>query len=439
MLLRLIIKNFLSFDDEVQFDMFPNMKRTQMADHIYTDLCDVPVLKQAAIYGQNGAGKSNLVKALEFMRAFALDKNFIKSIEIDKFFYLLKDNASNDPISLSLEFEQNKRFFFYEIEIGPKQVVKEGLYESFPKESKLDLVYERKEREVTFAKDVDSTIMDAIKKLLGKNPMSSLMALNSEFPIVADERCARAAKWFKAKLEIIGVHSFLPTLIDLLRDNKPMMEFVKGIVHCLGVGVNAMNLQETDFDSWAKKHIAIAKNLPSDMDKVKSMSLSANSTPVLSINVKDGVRKVYQLIFDNIGKNGFVGRLDTSMQSDGTLRALTLLPALYYACKLGKTVVVDEINCCLSPTMVKGIVEYFAKSNGTNGQLIFTTHDNQLLDEKDILRSDEIWFVDKREGASVLYSHNDFKEHHTISPYRGYNEGRYGAIRFVKLIEDNAY
>lgn len=439
MLLRLIIKNFLSFDDEVQFDMFPNMKRTQMADHIYTDLCDVPVLKQAAIYGQNGAGKSNLVKALEFIRAFALDKDFIKSIEIDKFFYLLKDNASNAPISLSLEFEQNKRFFFYEIEIGPKQVVKEGLYESFPKESRLDLVYERKEREVTFAKDVDSTIMDAIKKLLGNNPMSSLMALNSEFPIVADERCARAAKWFKAKLEIIGVHSFLPTLIDLLRDNTPMMEFVKGLVHCLGVGVNAMNLQETDFDSWAKKHIAIAKNLPSDMDKVKSMSLSANSTPVLSINVKDGVRKVYQLIFDNIGKNGFVGRLDTSMQSDGTLRALTLLPALYYACKLGKTVVVDEINCCLSPTMVKGIVEYFAKSNGTNGQLIFTTHDNQLLDEKDILRSDEIWFVDKREGASVLYSHNDFKEHHTISPYRGYNEGRYGAIRFVKLIEDNAY
>ena len=438
MLLRLIIKNFLSFDDEVQFDMFPNMKRTQMANHIYTDLCDVPLLKQAAIYGQNGAGKSNLVKALEFIRAFALDKDFAKNIEIDKFFYLLKDNVNNDQITLSVEFEHNKRFFFYEIGIGRKKIIIEGLYESFPKEGRIDLIYERKSREVTFAKEVDDTIMEAIKKLLDKNPMSSLMALNGEFPIVADERCVLAAKWFKTKLEIIGVHSFMPTLIDLLRVNKPMMEFVQGLVHCLGVGVNAMNLQESDFDSWAKQHIVMAQNLPGNMDKVKSMSLSANSTPVLSINVKDGVRKVYQLIFDNVGKNGFVGRLDTSMQSDGTLRALTLLPALYYACKMGKTVVVDEINCCLSPTMVKGIVEYFAKTNGTNGQLIFTTHDNQLLDEKDILRSDEIWFVDKREGASVLYSHNDFKEHHTISPYRGYNEGRYGAIRFVKLIEDNA-
>ncbi len=438
MLLRLIIKNFLSFDDEVQFDMFPNMKRTQMANHIYTDLCDVPVLKQAAIYGQNGAGKSNLVKALEFIRAFALDKDFVRNVEIDKYFYLLKDNVDNEPMSLSVEFEYNKRFFFYEIELGADKVVKEGLYESFPKDERLELVYERKDREVTFAKGVDSAIMDAIKNLLVKNPMSSLMALNGEFPIVADERCALAANWFKVQLEIIGVHTFLPTLIELLRDNKPMMEFVKGLVHCLGVGVNAMNLQETDFDSWAKQHIAIAKNLPGDMEQVKSMSLSANSTPVLSINIKDGVRKVYQLIFDNVGKNGFVGRLDTSMQSDGTLRALTLLPALYYACKLGKTVVVDEINCCLSPTMVKGIVEYFAKTNGTNGQLIFTTHDNQLLDEKNILRSDEIWFVDKREGASVLYSHNDFKEHHTISPYRGYKEGRYGAIRFVNLMEYNA-
>lgn len=69
-----------------------------------------------------------------------------------------------------------------------------------------------------------------------------------------------------------------------------------------------------------------------------------------------------------------MGTLDTSMQSDGTLRALTLLPALYYACKQGKTVV-DEINCCLSPTMVKGIVEYFAKTADTNGQLIVLQHD----------------------------------------------------------------
>ena len=435
MLLRVILKNFLSFDDEVQFDMFPNMKRTHLTNHVYTGLCDVPLLKQAAIYGSNGAGKSNLVKALEFLRAFALNKDFAKNIELGKFHYMLKPKAGKEPISLAVEFEQQKRFFFYEIEITEKNVAKEALYESFPKESRLDLIYNRKKFKVDFPNKVDDTIREATERMLEKNPFSSLLALNSEFPIVSDPRCKFAAKWFKGQLEIIGVHSFLPTLIDLLRQNKPMMDFARKLVYNLEVGVNDMNLQETDFDSWAQSHATLAKTIPDDIDKSKTLSLYANTTPVLSINVEDGVRKIYQLIFDNVGKDGFIGRLDTSMQSDGTLRALTLLPALYYACKLGKTVVVDEINCCLSPTMVKGIVEYFAKTNDTNGQLIFTTHDNQLLDEKDILRSDEIWFVEKLEGSSFLYSHNDFKEHHTISPLRGYNEGRYGAIRYVNLLE----
>ena len=87
MILRIILKNFLSFDDEVQFDMLPNMKRTSLSNHILMAAGKLPVLKMAAIYGSNGAGKSNLVKALEFIRAFALDKNFIKNIELSTTIY----------------------------------------------------------------------------------------------------------------------------------------------------------------------------------------------------------------------------------------------------------------------------------------------------------------------------------------------------------------
>lgn len=437
MLLRVIIKNFLSFDDEVQFDMFPNMKRTQLGAHVYFGHGDVPVLKQAAIYGANGAGKSNLVKALEFIRAFALDRDFAKNIELDKFCYLLKDNTNQEPISLAIEFEHQKRYFLYEIEVSERKIDRECLSETFPTEGKVDIIYERKGRNIAFPEkaEVDDVIVAATRSMLVKNPLASLLALNGEFPILPDSRCRLAAKWFRSQLEIIGVHSYLPTLIDLLRDNRPMLEFTSRLVHNLEVGVNTMELQESDFDTWAQSHAKIVNALPENADKLKSLSLHKNNTPVLSISLDKGIRKVYQLIFENIGKDGFIGRLDTSSQSDGTLRALTLLPALYYACKQGKTVVIDEINCCLSPTMVKGIVEFFAKTEDTDGQLIFTTHDNSLLDEKDILRSDEIWFADKREGATTLYSHNDFKEHHTISPMRGYNEGRYGAIRFVNLLK----
>jgi AAA15 family ATPase/GTPase len=72
MLLRVIFRNFLSFDDEVMFDMLPNMKRTLLSSHIYTNGRDIPVLKQAAIFGQNGSGKSNMVKGLEFIKTFVL-------------------------------------------------------------------------------------------------------------------------------------------------------------------------------------------------------------------------------------------------------------------------------------------------------------------------------------------------------------------------------
>lgn len=439
MILRIILKNFLSFDDEVQFDMFPNIKRKTLSNHISMVADKLPVLKMAAIYGSNGAGKSNLVKALEFIRAFALNKDFIKNIELQKFFFLLKEDAMKEPIYLAIEFETQNKFYFYEIEISQKAIEKESLYETFPLDGKMECIFERKKLNVELAPNVkmETAIADATKRLLAKNPMSSLIALNDEFPIISDSRCKFATKWFKSQLEIIGVYSFLPTLIELLRDNKPMMEFARKLIYSLEVGINDMNLTESDFDQWAKNHIEIVSSIPNDIEKVKSMSLNANNMPVLAINVEDGVRKVYQLMFDNVGKQGYVGHLDTSSQSDGTLRALTLLPALYYATVQGKTVVIDEINCCLSPTMVKGIVEFFSKTENAKGQLIFTTHEEQLLDERDLLRSDEIWFVDKKDGASIMYSHNDFKEHHTISPMRGYKEGRYGAIRYVNLLHNN--
>ncbi len=438
MLLRLLIKNFLSFDEEMQLDMFPNLKRTSLASHIYRHN-EIPILKQAVVYGQNGAGKSNIVKAMEFLREFALNKNFIKNIEIEKFFYRLKPEFDSNPISLLVEFENNNRYFIYAVEIGSNEIKQEMLCESFPVEGNYKVVYKRNGNSIEYADDVkiEEGVQTAVKTLISKNPLSSVMALNREFPILQDERCDMATAWFESKIEIIGVHSMIPSLIDLLRTDKAIMEFSQRLVSSLSVGVQNINVTDEDFDNWAQHHIQLANALPEGFDKIQGLSLNSNNTPILSIQSEDGIKKVYQLMFEHLGKNGFVGNLDASSQSDGTLRALTLLPALYVAAKKGKTVFIDEINCCLSPTMVKGIVEYFAKDSNTNGQLVFTTHDTQLLDEKNILRSDEVWFVDKNDGASILYSHNDFKEHNSISMMRGYNEGRFGAIRFINLAEND--
>ena len=95
MLLRFKIKNFLSFYEETVFDMFPNIKREKFSHHIYTDMT-VPLLKQSAIYGANGSGKSNFIKAIAFLREFVIYDNFLNNIDLDNcFFQLTQEKQQN--------------------------------------------------------------------------------------------------------------------------------------------------------------------------------------------------------------------------------------------------------------------------------------------------------------------------------------------------------
>lgn len=113
MILRVILKNFLSFNDEVQFDMFPNMKRTTLSNHITMLNEKLPVLKMAAIYGANGAGKSNLLKGINFLKAIALNKSFLDKDTFGKYIFALKENTGTEPMELTIEFETKQEFHIY--------------------------------------------------------------------------------------------------------------------------------------------------------------------------------------------------------------------------------------------------------------------------------------------------------------------------------------
>ena len=95
-------------------------------------------------------------------------------------------------------------------------------------------------------------------------------------------------------------------------------------------------------------------------------------------------------------------------QSDGTVRLLTLIPALYGAMFDGKTIFIDEIDYSVHPNLIFNLLKFYA-NHPTDGQLIFTTHNTHLLKQQELLRPDEVWLTEKEEGNTRMYSLNDFK------------------------------
>ena len=219
-------------------------------------------------------------------------------------------------------------------------------------------------------------------------------------------------------------------MIGVFKNDKEINQFASELFKAIDLGVEEVKVETENFEDWVNTHDA--GNLP--MDKVREMRSGVLSEVVdfrntRAISVEDGVQKISQMMFRQFGENGFSKDMDIQAQSDGTVRLLSLVPALYDAMKSAKTVLIDELDHSIHPHLVREIVRYFS-SQKTNGQLIFTTHQTCLLNQ-DFLRTDEVWMVEKKYGSSHMYSLNDYKIHNTINIENGYMEGRYGAIPFI--------
>lgn len=370
MILRVILKNFLSFNDEVQFDMFPNMKRTTLSNHITMLNEKLPVLKMAAIYGANGAGKSNLLKGINFLKAIALNKSFLDKETIGKYIFALKENTGTEPMELTIEFETKTGIpyiYIYSVEIMNTGIVSETLQISGLGSEENHNVFTRKEGKIEYAVTPSEEVGNMVLGWIEKNPFSSLLTINNDIPVLTDENISIAQKWFEDELTIIGLHSFNPALIGIFKSNKEINQFASDIFKVLGLGINRVNVETENFEDWMSTHDI--SNLP--MDKLKEMRSGVLSEVVdfrntRSISVEDGVQKISQMLFQQFGKNGFSKDMDIQAQSDGTVRLLSLVPALYDAMKSAKTVIIDELDHSIHPHLVRELVCYFS-SQDTNG------------------------------------------------------------------------
>lgn len=444
MLYRVIISNYRSFGDAQEFNMFPNMRRDNFVHHIY-NIGTLPVLKEAAIYGANGAGKSNFVKALDFVKQFASEitsqeKLWLKNWYLENRFRL-PIIESDKPIGFLVEFGIENSAFIYNIEIGQDSIKTENLYISGKGKGEHISIFSRSGNKVTFeAANVGEDVSKIFIRQITDNPSASVLALNGALHLTDDENMSKAFRWFKKNLSVINVQRQIPWLIEQLKDQKDVLGFVNQIFSEVGLGIKNIEISASQFDEWINHTNNYERNILNSLlsnnmaDSNHTVSKMGNEVPMYSISTENGERMVREFIFKQFGRNGYLGLMNASAQSAGTLRLLSLVPALYYAVNSDSTIIIDEIDNGIHPLLIKLLIRYFGETN-TVGQLIFTTHETPLLNQQELLRADEVWFTEKKSGETQMYSLNDFKYHKSLSIENGYLDGRFGAIPFLGSLE----
>lgn len=438
MFIRFVVSNFLSFNEEKEFNMLSGSFKTHK-HHIY-DIGKVNVLKAAAIYGANGAGKSNLIKAIEFLQEAVQDGKIAYSVN-DKKFKLNKVNETK-PISFEIEFAIDKKIYAYGVSFNHTSVVDEWLYESgINNDDKL--IFERK-----ISKSGKSSIKIANKyqktqkqKLLIELMEDNLLKSSELFIGKSEElkikEIKSARNFIESNIIIIHPSSKFQSLVPALTSSKRFNDFANTMLETFDTGVSELDIEIIDFEKYfGDDDESFKKDLIQQIDSGHNVLVNTNAGGVL-VTKEQNKFIVKKVIANHLNNEGNKIPFDLTEESDGTQRLLDFIPAFDGILNSEMSFFIDEIDQSLHPALLKGLINKIMANENTKGQLIFTTHESNLL-SLDIFRQDEIWFTEKNKktGSSQIYSLSEFKPRYDLDIRKGYLKGRFGAIPFLANLED---
>lgn len=163
----------------------------------------------------------------------------------------------------------------------------------------------------------------------------------------------------------------------------------------------------------------------------KTVEIESQDGTIIATKEK-GKNIVKIVVSKHINNKGELINFEINEESDGTKRLLDFIPACEEIINRDCTVLIDEIDQSIHPVLLQRLLEKIMNDNKTRGQLIFTTHESNLLN-LEIFRQDEIWFAEKNKefGSTVFYSLIEFKPRFDLDIRKGYLKGRFGAIPFL--------
>lgn len=441
MLLRLTIENLFSFGKRKEFNLFPYTRLSTLKHHCYEKL-DTKVLKMAAMYGANGAGKSNLVKVIEGLKDLVLDGKLPLSLQETAFKLYPEEAEQSKSQLIAIEFIVEETAYYYGIEFKEGLLLTEELYLSGLGKREDRLLFERKTKEnkhtsITFAPHIEEDEKGhLLKEILleeftapDKSVLKWLAARKSDL----FQEMKKVMQWFDEGLKILSPYS-KPNALVMHLENRPLLKkYTDEMMEAFKTGVTSLEIKSVKLEDFLGQDdsdfLTALKEVMGEEDNV-GISTNYGGRELMFTREKGRLFAKF-LETKHISSTGKPITFDLEDESDGTRRLVDFIPLLFDIINGTTTYIVDEIERSIHPLLIKELVRKFADNPNTKGQLIFTTHESNLLDQS-IFRQDEIWFAEKdQEGATDLYSLSDFKEHKTIDIQKGYLNGRYGSIPFL--------
>lgn len=450
MLIRFNVSNFLSFENRPEggseeFSMIAGKVRNKK-EHIYED-GKIKLLKFAAVYGANAAGKSNLVKAMDFMRRVILYG--LPDGHTEKYCKTNPDNEKK-PSYFEMEILLDGKYYAYgfEVILSQSEFISEWLVE----------LHADNTEKILFTRDIVNSSYELGGELAEKGLKEKLDVYAGDVQndgtalllLIMNQNKKTLYENFKSAKILKNVFGWIRDSLDINYPNQPISDYsylshtdklneVYRIISAFGTGITGFEVREISFaevfqgmSSDLKKKIMGRINKLIEVSHLKT-TIMLLRTPsnlfIIEISEENGIEcKTVEFCH---GKKSISFNLEE--ESDGTVRMLDLIEILLS--NEPKTYVVDELDRCLHPSLTYKFVKSFLQlAAKRNVQLIVTTHESRLMDF-DLLRRDEIWFVNKREnGTSDIYSLEEYNTRFDQKVDKAYLDGRYGGVPIFNTV-----
>lgn len=414
MLIQFSVKNFMSFKDKQVFSMEAGTGDENIENIINVD---ERILKSTALYGANASGKTNLIKAFSAaIMMIRLSNNRQpeeKLMQMEPFVF--DDTTKIEPCEFEFIFYANNNKYVYGFKADKDKVYEEYLYQYFS--AKATRIFERTNCNEYKFLQVDEGKLNSIKDQNLDNKLFLATATTWNY-----EKTKAPYLWFAQLIDTYSGGMLLNDFVLESYNKDESMELKKFTLKLL----EEADIIIKDFNVDVVEH-----ELDNNMAMfIKSLNIPAQFAPQKQRDVN--IIITHEVIDDNNNKKEY--SINYNNESSGTQILFSMAPILKQVFENGKIIIIDELERSLHPSLVEMIIKFFhnPEINKGNAQLIFNTHDTNLL-SLDLFRRDQIWFAEKdpKKGATELYPLDDFSVRKTENIQKGYLNGRYGAIPFV--------